>query len=66
MIHVNGRPPDGDGWSATSSHLKPGDKATITVTAGYYPIEVFTSGIVYDFTIGTATGGKYPAKARAP
>ncbi len=66
MIHVNGREPNGEGWSTTSSQLRPGDEATITVTASYYPIETFTPGIAYDFTIGTAAGGKYPAKARAP
>jgi hypothetical protein len=66
VIYVNGRAPDGDGWSATSFQLRPGDEATLTVTASYYPIETFTPGIAYDFTIGTAAGGKYPAKARAP
>jgi len=66
MMLVNGRAADGDGWSATSSHLRPGDEATLTVTASYYPIETFTPGIAYDFTISTAAGGKYPAKARAP
>jgi hypothetical protein len=66
MIHVNGREPDGDGWSSTSSQLRPGDEATITVTASSYPIETFAPGIAYDFAIGTAAGGKYPAKARAP
>jgi hypothetical protein len=66
MIHVNGRATDGDGWSATSSQLRSGNEATITVTASYYPIETFTPGIAYDFTISTAAGGKYPTKARAP
>ena len=66
MIQVNGRAPDGDGWSTTSSQLKLGDEATITVTASYYPIETFVPGLAYDFTISTAAGGKYPAKVRAP
>jgi len=66
MMLVNGREPDGSGWSAASTQLKPGDEAIITVKASQYPIEAFTPGIVYDFTIGTAAGGKYPAKARAP
>jgi len=66
MIHVNGQEPDGGGWSTTSSQLRPGDEATITVTASYYPIEIFAPGIAYDFIISTSAGGKYPAKARAP
>lgn len=65
-LHVNGREPDGNGWSATSTQIKSGDEATITVTASHYPIETFTPGIAYDFTISTAAGGKYPTKARAP
>lgn len=65
-LHVNGRGPDGIGWSATSTRLKSGDVAKITVTASQYPIEAFTPGIAYDFTISTAAGGKYPVKARAP
>jgi len=65
-IQVNGREPTGNGWSATSTQLKPGDVAMITVTANQYPIEAFSPGIAYDFTISTAAGGKYPAKARAP
>ena len=65
-LQVNGREPTGNGWSATLNQLKPGDEATITVTANQYPIEAFAPGITYDFTISTAAGGKYPAKSRAP
>jgi len=31
-LHVNGRGPDGIGWSATSTQLKSGDEAKITLT----------------------------------
>jgi hypothetical protein len=65
-ISVNGRISDESGWSATSTQLEPGEEATITVEADHYPVNEFTPGILYEFTINTAAGGKYPAKARAP
>ena len=65
-VQVNGLGPQGSGWSATSTHLKPGEEAKITVTASDYPVTTLLSGIVYEFTINTAAGGRYPAIARAP
>ena len=65
-VSVNGRVSDESGWSATSTMLEPGDEATIIVGANHYPVNEFNSGILYEFTINTAAGGKYPVKARAP
>jgi len=65
-VFVNGRISNESGWSTTSTLLEPGDEATITVEACHYPVDKFTPGILYEFTINTAAGGKYPAKARAP
>lgn len=65
-IFVNGRNSNESGWSTTSTLLEPGDEATITVEAYHYPINKFNPGILYEFTINTAAGGKYPVKARAP
>jgi hypothetical protein len=65
-VTVNGRVSNESGWSTTSTLLEPGDEATINVEACYYPVDKFTPGILYEFTINTAAGGKYPAKARAP
>lgn len=65
-VQVNGLGPQGSGWSATSTHLKPGEATKITVTASDYPVTTYSSGIVYEFTINTAAGGRYPTKARAP
>ena len=65
-VQVNGQVSQGNGWSATSNHIKPGEEIRITVTASDYPITAFLSGIVYEFTINTAAGGRYPGKARAP
>jgi uncharacterized membrane protein len=65
-VFVNGRNSNESGWSTTSTMLEPGDEATITVEVCHYPVDKFTPGILYEFTINTAAGGKYPAKARAP
>jgi hypothetical protein len=65
-VTVNGRVSNESGWCTTSTLLEPGDEATIKVEACYYPVDKFTPGILYEFTINTAAGGKYPAKARAP
>ena len=63
-VLINGRPSNNDGWTITDTVLSSGEEATITITAEKYPINSFSSGLTYEFTVNTE-GGTYTALTRA-
>lgn len=62
-IFVNGRLSD---VSFSVVPLASGDNSTLVVLSSNYPVESYTSGVIYDFSIHSASGGSYPVSARAP
>ena len=69
-VFVNGRLPIDSG---TQIFLGSGDNATLTVLSANYDldndptnVDVYKSGVIYDFNIHTSGGGSYAVSARAP
>ena len=62
-IFLKGRSPD----AFTEIPLLSGDKTELTVDVdNYSDVDIYDSGVIYEFIIHSANGGSYPVSARAP